>query len=156
MSETVLYHLEISHYNEKARWALDYKGVPHERRTPIPMLHALRALAMTRKPTLPVLKLHGKAIGDSTRIIEALEREYPEPPLYPSDRDERRRARKAAGLRGFRARSKLRLGGRSREHPGCLRGARRPVHPCLEAVSCHDTASTALLLIPSSDKLGAT
>src|SRR5919108_2985397 len=92
MSETVLYHLEISHYNEKARWALDYKGVPHERRTPIPMLHALRALAMTRKPTLPVLKLHGKAIGDSTRIIEALEREYPEPPLYPSDRDERRRA----------------------------------------------------------------
>jgi glutathione S-transferase len=88
----VLYHLEISHYNEKARWALDYKNVPHERRTPTPMLHTLRALAMTGKPTLPVLKLNGKAIGDSTRIIEALEREYPEPPLYPKDGGERRRA----------------------------------------------------------------
>ena len=24
----VLWHIEISHYNEKARWALDYKGDP--------------------------------------------------------------------------------------------------------------------------------
>jgi glutathione S-transferase len=88
----VLYHLEISHYNEKARWALDYKNVPHERRAPTPMLHTLRALAMTGKPTLPVLRLNGKAIGDSTRIIEALERAYPEPPLYPKDGAERRRA----------------------------------------------------------------
>ena len=31
MKTPVLYHLEISHYNEKARWALDYKNVPHER-----------------------------------------------------------------------------------------------------------------------------
>jgi glutathione S-transferase len=88
----VLYHLEISHYNEKARWALDYKNVPHERRAPTPMLHTVRALAMTGRPTLPVLKLNGKAIGDSTRIIEALEREYPEPPLYPKDGGDRRRA----------------------------------------------------------------
>jgi len=92
MKTPVLYHLEVSHYNEKARWALDYKNVPHERRAPTPMLHTLRALAMTGKPTLPVLKLNGKAIGDSTRIIEALEREYPEPPLYPKDGGERRRA----------------------------------------------------------------
>ena len=92
MKTPVLYHLEISHYNEKARWALDYKNVPHERRTPTPMLHTVRALVMTGKPTLPVLKLNGKAIGDSTRIIEALEHEYPEPPLYPKDGGERRRA----------------------------------------------------------------
>ena len=26
----VLWQLEISHYNEKARWALDYKGVAHD------------------------------------------------------------------------------------------------------------------------------
>jgi glutathione S-transferase len=88
----VLYHLEISHYNEKVRWALDYKGIPHERRAPPPMMHTVWALAMTRKPTFPVLKLNGKAIGDSTRIIEALEREYPEPPLYPADAQERARA----------------------------------------------------------------
>ena len=28
----LLWHLKVSHYNEKARWALDYKGVPHVRR----------------------------------------------------------------------------------------------------------------------------
>jgi glutathione S-transferase len=88
----VLYHIEISHYNEKARWALDYKQVPHERRAPPPMLHTFWALALTRKPTFPVLKLNGRAIGDSTRIIEALEHQYPDPPLYPTDPTERRRA----------------------------------------------------------------
>jgi hypothetical protein len=31
-----LWHIPISHYNEKARWALAYKGVEHERRTPLP------------------------------------------------------------------------------------------------------------------------
>jgi hypothetical protein len=28
----ILWHIEISHYNEKARWALDLKGVEHGRR----------------------------------------------------------------------------------------------------------------------------
>ena len=88
----VLWHIRISHYNEKARWALDYKGVAHERRAPREGLHMAYALALTRRPTLPVLQLNGTAIGDSTRIIEALEREYPEPPLYPADPAERRRA----------------------------------------------------------------
>ena len=88
----VLYHLQISHYNEKARWALDYKGVAHVRKAPPPMMHTLVAYAMTRSPTLPILAMNGEKIGDSTRIIEALERRYPEPPLYPSDAVERRRA----------------------------------------------------------------
>jgi glutathione S-transferase len=88
----VLYHIEISHYNEKARWALDYKGIPHVRKAPPPMLHMAWALWLTRSPTFPVLKLDGVCVGDSTRIIETLEREHPEPPLYPSDEGERRRA----------------------------------------------------------------
>ena len=93
MTDTVLWHIEVSHYNEKARWALDYKGVPHRRRAPMPgVLHPLVALAKTRRPTLPVLELDGQAIADSTRIIGALERRFPEPPLYPADPGERRRA----------------------------------------------------------------
>jgi glutathione S-transferase len=92
MTTPVLYHIEISHYNEKARWALDFKQVPHLLRAPPPMLHTFWALAMTRKPTFPVLKLNGEAIGDSTRIIEALERSHPEPPLYPEDPATRQRA----------------------------------------------------------------
>jgi glutathione S-transferase len=93
VAETVLWHIEISHYNEKVRWALDHKGVPHRRRAPMPgVLHPLVALAKTRRPTLPVLELDGQAIGDSTRIIGALEHRYPEPALYPDDPSERRRA----------------------------------------------------------------
>ena len=88
----VLWHIEISHYNEKARWALDWKGVEHVRRAPHPGLHALKARRLTGRPTLPVLELDGEAIGDSTRIIAELESRFPEPPLYPVDPDERARA----------------------------------------------------------------
>ena len=88
----ILYHLQISHYNEKARWALDYKRIPHVRRAPPPMMHTVWALAMTGTMTFPVLRLNGERVGDSTRIIESLEQRYPEPPLYPADEQGRRRA----------------------------------------------------------------
>jgi glutathione S-transferase len=90
----VLWHLEISHYNEKARWALDYKGIPHERKEPMPGLHGVRAMVLTRgaQRRLPVLDLEGRRIGDSTAIIAALEEYRPEPALYPADPAERARA----------------------------------------------------------------
>ena len=90
----VLWHIELSHYNEKARWALDYKRIPHERRVPMPGLHGIRALVLTRgaQRRLPVLELDGRRIGDSTAIIAALEEHTPEPPLYPADPAQRARA----------------------------------------------------------------
>src|SRR5918997_3971662 len=88
----VLWHLEVSHYNEKARWALDYKGVPHVRRAVMPGLQEFRARRLRAGRTVPILQLNGRAIGDSTRIIEEIERRWPEPSLYPSDPAERRRA----------------------------------------------------------------
>jgi glutathione S-transferase len=92
-STPVLWQIKVSHYNEKARWALDYKGVPHKRRAPLPLFGSTpAALLMTGRPTFPVLRLDGRAIGDSTRIVEALERRYPSPPLYPADPAERARA----------------------------------------------------------------
>jgi glutathione S-transferase len=94
MSTPTLWHLAISHYSEKVRWALDYKEVEHERRAPMPGYHIAVALALTRGRhyTFPVLEQNGERIGDSTAIIAALEARYPEPPLYPADPDERRRA----------------------------------------------------------------
>jgi glutathione S-transferase len=93
MQDTVLWQLKVSHYNEKARWALDYKGVPHVRRS-VDADGSHRAIArrLTGGSTFPVLELDGEAIGDSTLIIEALEERQPEPALYPSDPDPRRRA----------------------------------------------------------------
>jgi glutathione S-transferase len=88
----VLWHLKVSHYNEKARWALDYKGVPHVRRAELPGRHRRTAERLSGRPTFPVLVFDGTAIGDSTRIIGALEQRYPEPPLYPASPQARKRA----------------------------------------------------------------
>jgi glutathione S-transferase len=90
----VLWHIEISHFNEKARWALDFKGIEHERRAVMPVMHEVFAAVKTRgrQRRVPILELEGKVIGDSTAIIAALEAYKPDPPLYPSDPDERSRA----------------------------------------------------------------
>jgi glutathione S-transferase len=90
----VLWHIPVSHYNEKARWALELKGIEHERRAPPPPAHIAVALWLTRGScaTFPLLELDGRAIGDSTAIIAALEERFPEPPLYPADPAERARA----------------------------------------------------------------
>lgn len=89
-----LLHLPVSHYSEKVRWALDYKGIDHVRRAPLPGTHIPIALVLTRgaQPTLPVMRIDGRAVGDSTAIIAALEARHPEPPLYPADAEERARA----------------------------------------------------------------
>jgi glutathione S-transferase len=89
-----LWQLEYSHYAEKARWALDHKGIDHVRRSPVPGAHIPIALALTRgaQLTVPVLQIDGRTIGDSTEIIAALESTHPKPPLYPIDAAERARA----------------------------------------------------------------
>ncbi len=51
----VLWHLEISHYNEKVRWALDYKGIRHVRRAVTPGTQELRARRLRAGRTVPVL-----------------------------------------------------------------------------------------------------
>ena len=89
-----LWQIDISHYSEKVRWALEYKGIDHNRRSILPGSHIPIALVLTRgaQPTMPVLQLEGRNIGDSTEIIAALEARYPDPPLYPLDAEERARA----------------------------------------------------------------
>ena len=88
----VLWHLKVSHYNEKARWALDFKGVPHRRRSVEPGRHRRVAKRLWGGTTFPVIELDGGAIGDSTEIIAALERLHPNPALYPADPAMRREA----------------------------------------------------------------
>ena len=92
-STPVLWQIKVSHYNEKVRWALDYKGVPHKQRAPWPLFGSLPAAwLMTRGTTFPILRLDGRTIRDSTAIVAALEERYPTPPLYPADPAERARA----------------------------------------------------------------
>jgi glutathione S-transferase len=88
----ILWQISFSHFNEKGRWALDYKGVQHRRRTVAPGTHVLRSRMLGGTGTLPILKLDGRRITDSSEIVAELERIRPEPPLYPADDAERRRA----------------------------------------------------------------
>ena len=90
----VLWHIPISHYNEKARWALDWKGIEYAKRAPTPGPHMVVALWLTRgrHSTFPVLQIDGRTIGDSSAIIAALDEIQPEPRLIPIEPEERVRA----------------------------------------------------------------
>jgi glutathione S-transferase len=89
----ILWQLQISHYNEKVRWALDHKRIPHVRRSLLPGPHSVKAKQLTGDiDTTPVMTIERRSIGDSTRIIAVLEERWPEPPLYPEDEEERLRA----------------------------------------------------------------
>ena len=91
MDTPLLWHIPLSHFNEKVRWALDYKRIAHRRQV-LGADYLIRAWRATGRGTLPILFLDGRAIGDSTHIIAALEDRYPEPPLYPGDAAARQRA----------------------------------------------------------------
>ena len=91
MDPPLLWHIPFSHYSEKVRWALDYKGIAHWRRVLGPD-YLIRVWRATGQGKLPVLWLDGRAISDSTRIIAALENHYPAPPLYPLDATTRQRS----------------------------------------------------------------
>jgi len=91
MDAPLLWHIPLSHFNEKVRWTLDYKCIGHRRKVLGPN-YLIRAWRATGRGTLPIPFLDGRAIGDSTHIIAALEDRFPEPPLYPGDAATRQRA----------------------------------------------------------------
>ena len=91
MDTPVLWHIPFSHYSEKVRWALDYKGIAHRRRV-LGSDYLIQVWRATGQGKLPVLWLDARAIADSTRIIAAIEGQYPEPPLYPRDTSARQHA----------------------------------------------------------------
>jgi glutathione S-transferase len=88
MSRPLLWHLPISHFSEKVRWAFDWKRVPHRRRVMPPGLHPLGGLVLSRGAayTMPVLVADGQRVADSTDIIRWLEERFPDRPLYPAER----------------------------------------------------------------------
>jgi len=68
--------------NEKTRWALDLRCIGHRRKVLCP--DYLIGLGAQRGAARCQIS-DGRAIGDSTDIIAALEDRFPEPPLYPGD-----------------------------------------------------------------------
>jgi glutathione S-transferase len=91
-----LYQFAFSHYNEKARWALDWKGIPHHRRSLLPGPHRPVIQKLTGQGQVPVLRWGDEIVPGSAQIIDHLERHRPAPPLYPADEAARREALEVA------------------------------------------------------------
>src|SRR5258706_291983 len=66
-----LWHITISHYSEKARWALDHKSIPYRLRAPLPGAHIPVALWLTRGRhyTLPALDRLEAELGASDYLV---------------------------------------------------------------------------------------
>ena len=92
MTAVELWHMKVSNFNEKARWALDYKGVPQVRHAVEPGRHPRIAGRLAGTRTLPIARIGDQLLTDSTDIIGALEARWPHPPLYPPEEADRDRA----------------------------------------------------------------
>lgn len=87
-----LHQFRFSHFNEKARWALAYKGCDVARKNYLPGPHAGAIRKLSGQTQTPVLAWDGTIVSGSEAIIDFLEREVPEPALYPADRALQREA----------------------------------------------------------------
>ncbi|XGV99144.1 MAG: glutathione S-transferase family protein [Leptolyngbya sp. BL-A-14] len=80
-----LYQFELSHYSEKVRFILDYKGLAYRKFEVTPGIGQIDLYRMSGQRQVPVLKDGSEVIADSTAIADYLERQYPERPLIPTD-----------------------------------------------------------------------
>jgi len=85
-----LYQFCISHYAEKVRWALDYKGVNYQPVNLLPGQHVKSIRALTKaESSVPVLDHDGQIIQGSAQILDYLDQAFPERPLAPESPDAR-------------------------------------------------------------------
>lgn len=81
----VLYQFPLSHYCEKVRWALDYKGLPYRTRNLLPGMHVKTIRGLAAASTVPVLEHDGVYIQGSAAAITHLDQHFPAKGLTPAD-----------------------------------------------------------------------
>jgi glutathione S-transferase len=84
-----LHQFSHSHYNEKVRWTLDFKGLRHVRLNYLPGPHVPQIRRLTGQTQVPVLRMEGRTLHGSAAIVDAIEKRFPSPPLYPAEAAER-------------------------------------------------------------------
>jgi glutathione S-transferase len=102
--------IPISHYCEKARWALDRAGLTYREERHVQGVHQLAARRAGGGITVPVLVTPDRVVGDSAEILAWVdERTPPQSRLFPGERGAReeverlcRRFDEALGPRGRR------------------------------------------------------
>ncbi len=84
--ENVLITIPISHFCEKARWALDRTGVPYRERAHLQVFHILAVRRAGGGRTAPVLVWDGRVFAESADILEAASAQAPTARrLFPED-----------------------------------------------------------------------
>jgi glutathione S-transferase len=85
-----LYIIPGSHPSASAELMLRHKGIDFKRTDLMPVISkgVLRGLGFPRN-TVPAIKIEGDKVQGSRQIARELERLQPEPPLFPSDPDQR-------------------------------------------------------------------
>ena len=84
-----LYQFEMSHYSEKVRLILDYKGLAYRKIEVTPGIGQLDLYRMSGSRQVPVLKDGSEIVVDSTAIAKYLDRKYPERPIIPVNPQQR-------------------------------------------------------------------
>lgn len=87
-----LYTFNISHYSEKARWALEYEGVAHEEVVLLPGPHQFVTRRIAPRTHVPVLEHEGRYVQGSSAIIDYVADRLGGRRLTPADPAERARA----------------------------------------------------------------
>jgi glutathione S-transferase len=88
--EIRLVTIPISHYCEKARWALERAGIPYREERHVQGIHRFASRRAGGAGTVPVLVTPGGALGESEEILAWVDdRLPPERRLIPADADER-------------------------------------------------------------------
>ena len=86
MSRPVLITIPISHFCEKARWALERAGIDYTERAHLQLIHWIPVRRAGGGRTAPVLVADGQALPDSADILAYADARAPaDRRLYPED-----------------------------------------------------------------------
>lgn len=83
MSTAKLIQIYQSPWSERARWGLEFKGVPYEKQEYQIGAGEEELKKLTGQAQVPVLLANGSVIPDSTAILNWLEEHNPQPALLP-------------------------------------------------------------------------
>lgn len=78
-----LHQFPVSHYCEKARWALELKELPYRKVNLLPGPHIKKAKKMAERSTLPILEHDGVFVQGSSDIITYLDSNFSRRQLTP-------------------------------------------------------------------------
>jgi len=83
MAHTRLTTFVVSHFSEKARWALDFAGVTYEERRLLPGPHLFVTRRLAKNSSVPILEHDGRVIQGSGPILDYVASELYRPVLEP-------------------------------------------------------------------------